>query len=186
MDNLALAAWVAKKVRRLSRLARLLPWEDARQAAMLGLVQASRRYDPARCPRFAGFACWAIRAAVQEAARRAVAVTVPAQVVQGTVSRLRSDALQAAAAACRGSLTLADCTPLPAPAAGPRPEEELGPLLEGLPPRPRQVVQRRLEGHTLREVGRELGVTRERARQIEVSALSRLREAARREAACRR
>ena len=55
-------------------------------------------------------------------------------------------------------------------------------LLEGLPERERYLVERRYglgkargEGATLEEIGRELGVTRERARQIQATALRRLR-----------
>ncbi len=53
-------------------------------------------------------------------------------------------------------------------------------LLEALPERERYLVERRYgldggEGATLEEIGRELGVTRERARQIQGTALRRLR-----------
>jgi RNA polymerase primary sigma factor len=53
-------------------------------------------------------------------------------------------------------------------------------ILEGLPPREVRILQLRyglLDGrtYTLEEVGRKLGVTRERVRQIEAQALSRLR-----------
>ena len=53
-------------------------------------------------------------------------------------------------------------------------------LLDALPERERHLVQRRYgldggDGATLEEIGRELGVTRERARQIQATALRRLR-----------
>ena len=53
-------------------------------------------------------------------------------------------------------------------------------LLEALPERERHLVERRYgldggHGATLEEIGRELGVTRERARQIQATALRRLR-----------
>ncbi|HSH49709.1 MAG TPA: sigma factor-like helix-turn-helix DNA-binding protein, partial [Halomonas sp.] len=53
--------------------------------------------------------------------------------------------------------------------------------LDQLNPKQRDVVERRfgLRGHktcTLEEVGREIGVTRERVRQIQMDALRRLRE----------
>lgn len=47
----------------------------------------------------------------------------------------------------------------------------------GLPPLLRRVVERRLEDATLAEVGDELGVSRERARQLVARALERLRRA---------
>jgi RNA polymerase primary sigma factor len=61
--------------------------------------------------------------------------------------------------------------------------EHLGNVLDGLPPREVRILQLRyglLDGqaYTLEEVGRKMGVTRERVRQIEAQALSRLRHPA--------
>ena len=61
--------------------------------------------------------------------------------------------------------------------------EHLENVLEGLPPREVRILQLRyglLDGqaYTLEEVGRKMGVTRERVRQIEAQALSRLRHPA--------
>jgi RNA polymerase primary sigma factor len=58
--------------------------------------------------------------------------------------------------------------------------EHLGEVLDNLPPREVRILQLRyglLDGqaYTLEEVGRKMGVTRERVRQIEAQALSRLR-----------
>ncbi len=58
--------------------------------------------------------------------------------------------------------------------------EHLDSVLDGLPPREVRILQLRyglLDGqaYTLEEVGRKMGVTRERVRQIEAQALSRLR-----------
>ncbi|MDI6768362.1 MAG: sigma-70 family RNA polymerase sigma factor [Anaerolineales bacterium] len=58
--------------------------------------------------------------------------------------------------------------------------EHLGEVLNGLPPREVRILQLRyglLDGqaYTLEEVGRKMGVTRERVRQIEAQALCRLR-----------
>jgi RNA polymerase sigma factor (sigma-70 family) len=62
--------------------------------------------------------------------------------------------------------------------------EQLDPVLHTLSEREKKVIQLRFglsDGHprTLEEVGRELGVTRERIRQIESRALSKLRHALR-------
>jgi len=59
-------------------------------------------------------------------------------------------------------------------------KEHLGEVMNGLPPREVRILQLRyglLDGqaYTLEEVGRKMGVTRERVRQIEAQALSRLR-----------
>jgi RNA polymerase primary sigma factor len=61
--------------------------------------------------------------------------------------------------------------------------EHLDVVLDGLPPREVRILQLRyglLDGqaYTLEEVGRKMGVTRERVRQIEAQALSRLRHPA--------
>jgi RNA polymerase primary sigma factor len=58
--------------------------------------------------------------------------------------------------------------------------EHLDVVLEGLPPREVRILQLRYgltdgQAYTLEEVGRKMGVTRERVRQIEAQALSRLR-----------
>jgi RNA polymerase nonessential primary-like sigma factor len=57
----------------------------------------------------------------------------------------------------------------------------IGEWLEELTDKQREVIARRFglsgyEGATLEEVGREIGLTRERVRQIQVEALRRLRE----------
>jgi len=59
-------------------------------------------------------------------------------------------------------------------------KEHLDVVLEGLPPREVRILQLRYgltdgQAYTLEEVGRKMGVTRERVRQIEAQALSRLR-----------
>ena len=58
--------------------------------------------------------------------------------------------------------------------------DQLTDILSGLPPREVRILQMRYglvdgETYTLEEVGKKLGVTRERVRQIEAQALSRLR-----------
>lgn len=70
------------------------------------------------------------------------------------------------------------------PSNEPGPEEalirkELQEALVSLPKRHRDVLRRRLEGLTLEEIGKRLGITRERARQIEAKAVQRLRELSR-------
>jgi len=58
--------------------------------------------------------------------------------------------------------------------------EQIAEVLNGLPPREVRILQLRYglldgESYTLEEVGKKMGVTRERVRQIEAQALSRLR-----------
>jgi RNA polymerase sigma factor (sigma-70 family) len=52
------------------------------------------------------------------------------------------------------------------------------PLLLQLSEREREVLQRRADGASLRQLGRELGVSGERVRAIEQRALAKLRAAA--------
>ena len=59
-------------------------------------------------------------------------------------------------------------------------KEQIAEVLNGLPPREVRILQLRYglldgESYTLEEVGKKMGVTRERVRQIEAQALSRLR-----------
>ncbi len=59
-------------------------------------------------------------------------------------------------------------------------KEQIADVLNGLPPREVRILQLRYglldgESYTLEEVGKKMGVTRERVRQIEAQALSRLR-----------
>jgi RNA polymerase sigma factor (sigma-70 family) len=49
--------------------------------------------------------------------------------------------------------------------------EKLMQSVEKLPPRPRDIVQQRLSGRTLDEIGKTHGISRERVRQIEGKAL---------------
>ena len=59
--------------------------------------------------------------------------------------------------------------------------EELRKVVESLNPREKKIIEMRfglIDGvtHTLEEVGKEFGITRERVRQIEAKALERMRE----------
>lgn len=47
--------------------------------------------------------------------------------------------------------------------------------IAGLPPRQRTIMRRRMADETLAEIGRDMGITRERVRQLEAKAVGRLR-----------
>jgi RNA polymerase sigma factor (sigma-70 family) len=59
-----------------------------------------------------------------------------------------------------------------------RPRLELARAVETLPTRERNVIEMRLEGHTLREIGPRLGVSHVRAHQIERKGIHLLRKTA--------
>lgn len=114
----------------------------------LGIVRAARTFDPGRGCHFKTHAYWQMRRAAVEWLRTA----------QPPFARLSVDP------------------------AGPDPfgpiddREEISVAIRSLNARQRRVIEMRFyEDKTLDEVGAELGVVRERARQIEARALARMR-----------
>lgn len=59
-------------------------------------------------------------------------------------------------------------------------EEVLGELMNTLTPRERQILNERIEGKTLEQIGEEMVVTKERIRQIEYRVIEKLRDGLRR------
>lgn len=149
-----LALWVARRYR-----GRGLDPDDLAQEARLGLLLASERFDPARGVRFAAYAPWWVRRALQEA-------------VRGQDDSPRS-----------GAATFWEHR-LPSPA--PRPAlsddaERVRACLRRLPPAEAAVLRLRrgLEGcapRTHRAVARLFAVSPASVRRIEQRALARLKE----------
>lgn len=130
--------------------------EDMAQLGIMGLMKAARRYDPEGHPghRFSSYAAYAIRNSVRDAYGR------------------------------RGLRPLPDYVPPQDPGPGPLAEAELVDDLAcmrlavgRLCIRSRRVIEGRyFRGETLEEIGLELGLTRERVRQIEQEALAEMRK----------
>ncbi|GAB4189740.1 MAG: RNA polymerase factor sigma-32 [Thalassobaculales bacterium] len=210
-----------------------LPIGDLVQEGNLGLLQAAARFEPERDLRFATYAAWWVRAAMQDHVLRnwsivrtgsttaqkalffnlrrlrqrieresgaplslegrrqiAAAIGVPVSEVEAMEQRLASaDQSLNAPLGEEGGGEVGDLF------ADPRPDPEtvvigtrdaaarsrwLAQALAELTPRERRIIaERRLaeEARTLDDIGRELGVSKERVRQIESGALSKLRRA---------
>lgn len=155
--------WVRKHLKLRSRD----EYEDVAGAAMEGLLVACRRFDPTRGVKFGVFAwawirCYALRglqaAREQKGKDKAEIPTVPLEaLLHGDVADEFRDPAEA----------LDDRT-LPA---------RMRALVDALEPSHRLIIRRRyFEGRTLAEVGEELGVSRERVRQLEAVILRAMRE----------
>ncbi len=194
--NLRLVYVVAKRSR--SRL----PFEDRYSAGCIGLIKAVDKFDPERGNRFCTMATWWIRAEIQhETSDTERLVRIPANVYEGT-RVMRSAGIDARYQHAtsmdapvygmhEAGATLHDvlATDVPPPDAGVYETErkvQAHRFLSGLDPRERRILRRRFgfgDGapQTLQEIGEDIGLTRERVRQIEAEALDRLRRQARRE-----
>jgi RNA polymerase sigma factor (sigma-70 family) len=140
-----------------------LPLEEAEQAGRIGLWQAIQKYDPARGNQFSTYAYPAIVHQVWAAVK------------------IHCDGNRKAHATGEWAVFFRHWEAGPAQQQA---EEELraclGALVKRLPERLQHVIRRRfaLDGEpwqTLAEIGQELGLTRERIRQLQVEALVRLR-----------
>lgn len=194
VNNLAFARWMAVCHHRRSHLARRLGLEDLEAVAAMAMVQAARAYDPGRGVRFISYAGPRITWAIYDAVRHVGVVSVTSNLVshplQGEVtcrlaaSAWRARSLEAMAAdgatelECLVDPEAADpCHDKPGPGA--RAAVLLREILPRLPERERRALLLwRIDGLSLRDVGRELGVSRSRACQVCTAALRRARRVA--------
>jgi len=182
-------AYVAKIARQYG--GRGVPFEDLLHEGALGLIEAARRFESEREIRFVVYAAWWIRKFMNEAlVRQARQVVLPKRrPVDENGERgfhpLREISLDAEIGR-DGDVPLRDrlADPDDGGAVEALIHEEVGTTvaqaLAELDPVERFVIERRfgLNGHrsgTLREVGAQMGVTRERVRQIEIRAKDRIR-----------
>ena len=184
--NLAYVATIARQY-----LRRGVPFEDLLHEGALGLIEAARRFDPDRNIRFVVYAAWWIRKYLAEATfRQGRQVLPPKRKVVGedgvprtvSISEFSLDATTGAEGGPTLQDRLVDRTTPDAESSAIRTEigTTVTQALECLNPVERLVMQRRfgLDGkpkETLREIGEQLGVTRERIRQIETRARETLR-----------
>jgi RNA polymerase sigma factor (sigma-70 family) len=136
--------------------------EDLRSAALLGLVKASKKFDPDRGVPFGGYVAHWIKGEITALFKptgdalsfgRAVSLNAPITIKGEEEEAEFLD------------LVADECTPA------------VSPDLSSLSERERLVVEARLRGETLREIGTDLGVSAERVRQLEARALPKIKGA---------
>lgn len=147
--------------------------EDIEQCAWVGVVRAAQKYRPGTVSRGrpVGFHTYAnlwVRGAVTHAVRRAMARGRAGVAVNSGDRPLPGD--RSGRVRCRWDVTPA-ARGDPAAAAAAR--VDLAAALRAMPARTRRVVELRAAGATLAEVAAEVGVTRERVRQIQADAAAR-------------
>ncbi|HVT28181.1 MAG TPA: sigma-70 family RNA polymerase sigma factor [Lacipirellulaceae bacterium] len=138
----------------------------------MSLLRAIEKFDFARGNKFSTYASWAIM--------KNFARTIPSEFKHRDRFRTSQDELFAATQEHRGN-------PLAEEGAQHQREAQIERILRRLDEREQKIISSRFgldhaqEPQTLKEVGASLGVTKERIRQIEARALSKLRQAAQEE-----
>lgn len=164
-----------------------IPAEDIEQQAYLGLMQAARRFDPAKGFRFFTFARWWVKASVRDY------VFANARIVRPSSSVAGKKAFFSGANAPDFSLDarykgegepLLDSLIWTDPSADEAIADDQGrqrirKAVTKLPAREKHIITERYlseSGASLEEIGGHFGVSKERIRQLEQRAINKLRE----------
>lgn len=184
-DNVALAISVVTN----THAGRRMSHDDRVSVAFVGLCRAALLYDPSRGWKFSTYAANAIRYTLLREEHFDRLIHLPAALAGKAA--LRRPHLAAEADRVRGVSSLsADEIDPPARADGAEEaearaadREALWAAIRDLPPRYRWVVAERARGKTLESIGRHMGVSKERARQIEQKGIELIRARLRGESA---
>jgi RNA polymerase sigma factor (sigma-70 family) len=153
---------------------------DRRAAAYLGLCYAAATFNPSLGIRFSTYAFSCCRREVWEDYGRDHVINQPRHVLEGRISaHLGEQARQVRQVELWPTEILADVIPNPREFEFDDPDPMPGRIRQVmaryLSRRERAIVEARIAGRTLAEVARELGISKERVRQIEASAYRRIR-----------
>jgi len=170
-DHLGLVHSIAQRYRWACCAA--LEYEDLAQLGTMGLLRAIKGFDPERGVTFSTYAAWWIRAFIGRGIadqRRLVRVPVNAQ------AGVPSEATVAVVDELSEGMTRGTAV-LSTPPSG-----TLGVSLDAekayaaiSDERTRKVVRMRMAGHELHEIGDEIGICRERVRQLERAGIKQAR-----------
>lgn len=175
---------VYKIARSYARGCRHLTFEDLVSEGFLGLMRAAELFDPARGFAFSTFAVhWIRQGCTRAIANKERCIRIPvwrlaANNAAGVSNAERTVSLDAPVGDTDEDKTWHDVFAAAEPGAPEFERSELaavGAAVDQLPERAAAVVRGRLQGLTLRQVGEDLGVSRERARQLERDALDTIR-----------
>ncbi|MBI1945889.1 MAG: sigma-70 family RNA polymerase sigma factor [Deltaproteobacteria bacterium] len=176
MQYLPLVERVAKRVAR--RLPRSVALDDLVGAGSLGLIDAVKRFDPARAPSFSAYAELRIRGAILDHLR---ALDWLPRSMRASVKRGESDAAVLSIDDRRGPGCDGFAANQPSASTVLEQREQrdrLSAAIAALPERTRRVLGLYyVDELTLKEVGQVLGVTESRACQLHGEAVLRLRGA---------